>query len=135
MLQSNLLIFQYAIRHGLTTRAFTELLQLLSVHLPQNASIPKSVYSLMRLFVEAFPKAQAVKHFYCSFCLRPLQSSTERCTGNGCGGTNSITIPLGKRMMKGVCIKVLNTDGVALYRSSVFRFGQSRLSLMNYLQQ
>ena len=36
-LQSYLLIFQYAVRHGLTTKAFTELLQLLSVHLPQDA--------------------------------------------------------------------------------------------------
>lgn len=31
--QSQLLVFQYALRHGLTTKAFTELLQLLSVHL------------------------------------------------------------------------------------------------------
>ena len=107
-LQSNLLIFQYAIRHGLTAKAFTELLQLLSVHLPQKASTPKTVYSFKRFFVDAFPEAQAVQHFYCSCCQRPLSSPTASCFGSGCsGGNNSvyITIPLApqlKRMMEGI---------------------------------
>ena len=39
--QSNLLVFQHAIRHSLTGREFTELLQLLSVHLPKGTGIPK----------------------------------------------------------------------------------------------
>lgn len=54
--QSQLLVFQYALRHGLTTKAFTELLQLLSVHLPQNAAIPKSVHSLKRFLLIRFLK-------------------------------------------------------------------------------
>lgn len=37
--QSLLLVFQYAIRHSLIKKAFTELLQLLSVHLPPGANI------------------------------------------------------------------------------------------------
>lgn len=107
-LQSHLLIFQYAIRHGLTTKSFTELLQLLSVHLPQKASIPKSVHSLKRFFVDAFPEAQAVQHFYCSCCQRPLPSPTASCIGSGCSGGSCsvyITIPLApqlKRMMEGM---------------------------------
>ena len=107
-LQSNLLIFQYAIRHGLTAKAFTELLQLLSVHLPQKASIPKTVHSFKRFFIDAFPEAQAVQHFYCSCCQRPLSSPTASCFGSGCsGGNNSmyITIPVApqlKRMMEGI---------------------------------
>ncbi len=54
MFESYLLIFKYAIRHGLTTKAFTELLQLLSVHVPQGASLPKSVYLLKCFFVRSF---------------------------------------------------------------------------------
>ena len=38
-LQSSLLLFKYAIRHSLTTKAFTELLQLLSVHVPEGAAV------------------------------------------------------------------------------------------------
>lgn len=39
--QSNLLISQYSLRHSLTTKALTELLLLLSVHLPPNAIISR----------------------------------------------------------------------------------------------
>ena len=53
-LQSYLLIFQFAIRHSMTTKSFTELLQLLSVHLPVTATIPKSVHKLKRVFMECF---------------------------------------------------------------------------------
>lgn len=108
-IQSRLLIFQYAIRHSLTTKAFTELLQLLSVHVPQGASVPKSVHRLKTLFLEAFPEAKANQHFYCSCCQRPIPSTgDQRCSGNGGGGGRPvvfITIPLGpqiRRMMEGV---------------------------------
>ena len=48
LLQSCLLVFQCTIQHNLTTKAFTELLQLISVHILQGAAIPKSVYQLKR---------------------------------------------------------------------------------------
>lgn len=48
--QSHLLLFQYGLRHSLTTKAFTELLQLLTVHLPRGAKVPKSVHHLKRFF-------------------------------------------------------------------------------------
>lgn len=105
--QSHLLVFQFAIRHSLTGKSLTELLQLLTVHLPQGAAIPKSVHQLKRFFVDNFPEAQAVQHVYCSCCQRSLASMEARCLGNGCsGGTPSvfITVPVGpqlKRMMEG----------------------------------
>lgn len=42
--ESYLLCFQFAIRHSLTAKAFSELLQLLSVHLPSSSMAPKSIY-------------------------------------------------------------------------------------------
>ena len=105
--QSHLLVFQYAIRHSLTTKAFTELLKLLSVHVPQGSAIPKSVYSLKRSFVDAFPEAKASQHFYCSCCQRAMRSAGA-CSGSGCSNGHPavfITIPLGpqiKRMMEGM---------------------------------
>ena len=110
--QSYLLVFQYAVRHSLTTKAFTELLMLLSVHAPQGAHVPKSVHKLKSFFVQAFPEAKCIPHPYCSYCQRPLASLDTKCTGNGCGGgppLEFITIPLGpqiKRMMEGMCVCV-----------------------------
>ena len=105
--QSNLVLFQFAIRHSLTTKAFTELLQLLCVYLPRGAAIPRSVHSLKRYFIDSFPESQARKYYYCSCCQRPLESASARCFGTGCtGGTAAvfITVPVGtqiKRMMEG----------------------------------
>ena len=107
-LQSNLLLFQFAVRHSLTAKALTELLQLLAVHLPRGAVIPKSVHSLKQFFVDSFPESQAIQHSYCSCCQRPLASTSASCHGSGCsGGTPGvfITIPVGpqlKRMMEGI---------------------------------
>lgn len=104
--QSYLLIFQYAVRHSLTTKVFTELLQLLSLHTPQGAGLPKSVYKLKHFFIQAFPEANCIAHPYCSYCHRPLPLLDAGCAENGCGGgrpTEFVTIPLGpqiKRMME-----------------------------------
>ena len=105
--QCYLLVFQYAIRHSLTTKAFTELLQLLAVHLPRGAAVPRSVHNLKRFFVDCFPESQSVRHYYCTCCQRTLPSDSSRCQGHGCSGGSSaefITIPAGaqlKRMMEG----------------------------------
>ena len=108
IMQSNLLVFQYAVRHSLTGKAFTELLQLLSVHLPNGATMPKSLYKFKRYFVEAFPQSQAVEHVYCSCCQRPLTGKSDVCHGNGCSGGDQavfITLPVGpqfKQFMEGI---------------------------------
>ena len=107
-------VFPYAIRHSLTTKAFTELLQLIAVHLPKEAAIPRSVHNLKRFFVESYPELQPIQHYYCSCCQRPLLSDSSICNGHGCSGGSSatfITIPAGgqlKRAMEGlICISKL----------------------------
>lgn len=70
--QSRLLVFQFAVRHSLTTKAFTELLQLLRVHVPRGSAVPTSVHSLKRTFVQAFPETEAIHHVYCGCCQRHL---------------------------------------------------------------
>ena len=107
--QSQLLIFQYSIRHSLTSKALTELMQLISVHLPQGATVPKSVYHLKQNFLKIFPDAESERHYFCECCQRPLTSLDVACVGDGCGGSSPatfITVPLGvqvKRMMEGWC--------------------------------
>ena len=109
-LQSHLLIFQFALHHSLTKRAFTELLQLLLVHLPPGSKMPKSVHNLKQVFVDAFPESKAKEHIYCSFCQRLMPSGTQTCEGDGCSSGNPavfITIPIGpqvKRMMEGIVL-------------------------------
>ena len=74
-LQSQLLIFQYAVRHSLTKKALTELLQLLSVHLPSKASIPTSVHMLKNDFIEDFPEATAEEHsMFVNVCCNPVHN-------------------------------------------------------------
>ena len=108
--QSHLLVFQYALCHSLTKRAFTELLQLLSVHLPPGARVPKSVHYLKQVLVEAFPEARAEQHAYCSCCQRLIPSGAHSCEGGVCSGGRLavfITLPIGpqlKRMMEGIYI-------------------------------
>ena len=97
--QSRLLVFQYSLQHSLTKKAFTELLQLLPVHLPTKAAIPSSVYGLKQEFIEAFPEAVAEQHHYCS---------SQNCQGGSSGGAAAvfITIPLRpqlKRIMEFIC--------------------------------
>lgn len=107
IVQSYVLMFQFAIRHSLTSKAQTELLQLLSVHMPQGAALPKSVHGLKQFFVQAFPHTNSVEHFYCSFCQRALPSREANCKGTSCRGGSAgvfITIPLGpqlRRLMEG----------------------------------
>ena len=106
--ESSVLVFQYSIRHGLSAKALTELLQLLSLHSPEGASLPKSVYKLKNVFTQAFPESRAVHQWYCSICQRSLASSDSICSGNGCTGgppATFITLPIGpqmKRIMEGV---------------------------------
>ena len=84
--QSYLLIFQYTVRHSLSTKAFTELLQLLSVHAPRGAAISKSVHNMKRYFLQVFPEANTVQHAYCSSCQRSLPSVASSCGGSACQG-------------------------------------------------
>ena len=70
VLQSILLLVRFTLIHTLTERAFEDLLRLVSQHLPEAASssVPRSVYSLKKLFVNTFPHVTGVKITYCSSC-------------------------------------------------------------------
>ena len=60
-LQAILLVFQFTLRHGLSGKTFTELLQVLSVLLPQGNLLPRSVYLFKKSLIQLFPEAQDVK--------------------------------------------------------------------------
>ena len=111
--ESYLLAFQYATRHSLTKKAFEELLQLISIHIPPSAQAPRSVYQLKRFFCGMFPSASPTIHYYCTFCQSKLTEQESNCTTNGCPGKEKgqfISVPLGpqiKRIMEGICMQYL----------------------------
>lgn len=74
-----LLIFQFAVRHSLTTKAFAELLHLIAALLPLKAKTPKTVTSLKKFFVEIFPQSKTIEHWYCANCLQNLPSKSSVC--------------------------------------------------------
>lgn len=102
-----LMIFQFALKHHLSSKAFAEMLLLLRVLLPQNCQLPKSVHLLKRFFLQLFPDVKVTEHKYCSDCHLPIQSGTG-CTNaySGCATVKRfVTVPLGsqlKRMMEGI---------------------------------
>ena len=58
------------------TTAVATVLQLVSVHLPVNSSVPTSVHKLKKVILECFPDSRTTSYFYCDFCHRPLLSAT-----------------------------------------------------------
>ena len=103
------MIFQYALRHHLTAKAFSELLLLLQVLLPAPNLLPKSLYLLKNFFLKAFPNICVNEHYFCRSCHMPRDLATSnQCSNELCNSStfdHFITMPLGpqlQEMMKGV---------------------------------
>ena len=98
--ESYFLSFQFAVRHSLTIESFSELLQLISVHVPQSAKTARSVHSLKRYFLSLFPHATYRVHRYCTSCLGELRDGNS-CSTDGCSCSTHgefISIPLGPQI-------------------------------------
>ena len=88
------LLFQYSVRHSLTSKAFQELLQLMTVFLPKDAAIPKSVRHLKQYFVKTYPEQCPKMQKYCSFC----QSLIEKTCSCNAGVSQFVTVPVGPQL-------------------------------------
>lgn len=94
--ESHLLLFQFSVRHSSSAKAFGELLQVVSAHLPPTAKFPKSVYTLKWFFRSLFPDLSTRAHSYCSCCLKLLEEGTQ-CENHNCVSAKVetfITMPL-----------------------------------------
>lgn len=68
-LESAVLLLLFVIRHSLTGKAFSELINLLRLHLPRpDTCLLRSVHSLKKFFLQMFSETKAVVHAYCSKC-------------------------------------------------------------------
>ena len=109
VLDSYLLLLQYAIRHSLNKKAFSELLLLVGAHLPSTKMI--SSYKLNKLFTDLFDDIQGRTYYCCSTCHQSLQSVSSVCSNN-CESetTDFLIIPLGpqlKRRLEGECCMII----------------------------
>ena len=104
ILDSYLILYQFALRHSLTKLGFQELIDLVSVHLP-NTRIT-TVYKLKKFFVEHFQTVQPTGKEYCRKCHHLFKDSEFVCV-NGCNGEISqfVYVPIEaqiKRILEGM---------------------------------
>ena len=85
ILESYLLLYQFALRHSLSKKALSDLLSVLNVHLPEQA---RSAPSFYRFFQVHFCDIDSTLKYYCPTCHRPLDSNDSSCP-NGCGSSVS----------------------------------------------
>ena len=103
--QSYLLIMKYALRHGLTKQALSDLLNLVGMHLPESSMIslyrymsyihycPRGllwffIHRLRKFFLNLYEDISFTKHCCCSVCHRPIGADSDGRCKNGCDGTS-----------------------------------------------
>ena len=86
VLQSLVLILQYALKYHLSSKGILDLILLLKVHVPIEHKLPRSVYALRQFFLRAFPESKGSLHAYCSECHCYLSEDQVECEATGCTG-------------------------------------------------
>ena len=102
-LQACFLVFQYALRHHLSSKAFSELLLLLKILLPGSNSMPKSIYLLQSFFINNFPNVKVNDQHYCRDCHTPVKLPRYQCPNSVCRCVNFdqfITMPIGSQLIQ-----------------------------------
>ena len=105
VLDSHLLLYQYALRHCLTKQAFMELISLVDTHVPKDSKAASSLYKLRKFFEEHFNDTKCHVYEYCAKCHRLLDSEMTGGAGcsSGCGGSTVnqfIFIPVEAQLKK-----------------------------------
>ena len=111
VLDSYLLLYQYALKHSLTKLAFQEMIDLVNVHLPHGARIT-TIYKLKKFFLEHFQVCKAIVKPYCRKCHHLLISGDTSVCPNGCDAEISgfVYVPIEeqvKRILEGQYIYTL----------------------------
>ena len=105
VLDSHLLLYQYALRHCITKQAFMELISLVDTHVPRDSKAASSLYKLRKFFEEHFNDTKCHVYEYCAKCHRLLDSEMtgEAGCSSGCGGSTVnqfIYIPVEAQLKK-----------------------------------
>ena len=98
--ESYSLLLQYSLRHGLTKRAFSELLQLVGVHLPTKSMA--SLYKVKKFFLDLYGDIILEPRHCCSLCHSLLADARADCP-QGCTGATTVeflSIPISNQLKR-----------------------------------
>ena len=100
VLDSYLLVYQFALKHGLSKMAIDELIRLLSTHLPRSSKAATSLHTLEKYFAQSLEITVEV-HRYCDTCHRLMEAESDRCE-NGCQSTirTFVAVPIDLQLKK-----------------------------------
>ena len=112
VLESYLLLYQFALRHGISKQALTDLVSLLNVHLPRQAKSAPSFYKLKQFFEQHFDDMESRVHYYCTQCHRLVDSDKSVCPNNcRLGVSQFVYLPIEpqlRRKLEGLyCVTIL----------------------------
>ena len=84
VLDSYFQLMQFSLRHSLTKQAFSDLLNVIGLHLPTNPTM--SAYRLKKFFLTLYHDISFTKHHCCSSC-DTILNTTGACSMPGCKGS------------------------------------------------
>ena len=115
ILDSYATLLRFSIRHGLSKKALSELIQLVNLHLPHSSQSVRSVYKLNKLFTDTFDDVQTKSYNYCSSCHALLDA--DKCSNTLCDEApvcKFIMFPLAtqlKRRLEGNSVTIVGHQG------------------------
>ena len=110
------LMFQFAVKHSLTTKALEELLHLLAVFLPSDAALPKSVRQLKMFFVKKHLDASPVMQKYCPTCHVTMNEVDKLCSRCQTAYSEFVTMPVGPQLRARLESKLLCIDKCMIHQ-------------------
>ena len=109
LLDSYMLLMQHSLRHSLTKQAFSDLLRLVGMLLPNKSMV--SYYRLHKFFLDMYGDIMFTKHYCCAECHSPLHDKEGSCC-NGCSSTAiefltvSVASQLKRKLEGDICEKI-----------------------------
>ena len=100
VLDSYLLTYQFALKHGLSKVALDELIRLLITHLPRSSKAATSLHTLEKYFSQSLEITTEV-HRYCDVCHRLIQAENNQCE-SGCQSSvrTFVVVPIDLQLKK-----------------------------------
>lgn len=93
---AHLLLFRYSVKNSLTARALQELLDLMTVFLPADSGLSRSITQLKNYFLSIFSEQQPEMKDYCTMC-HHLLTENDKCTCNA-KLAQFVTVPIGPQL-------------------------------------
>ena len=81
---SYMMVMLFVQKHSLSKEAFTDLLRLISTHLPSNTKYSKSVYKVKDFLKNHVQLKEATEHKYCDHCCQILPPNVDSCPSAKC---------------------------------------------------